>query len=71
MNDEQQFWIAVWKIVGASVVSFVAVCAVSCQATNYHIRSAIESGAKPVEAKCALSSVDADSSACLIAFGRP
>ena len=56
MDSENTFILAVIRYIITGIVAFVAVCAGSCQMTNYQIRKAIDAGAPPLAATCALSS---------------
>jgi hypothetical protein len=54
--DDNQF-IAMWvKWITVGVLTFAVACIGSCQLTNYQIRRAIDAGAGPLAARCALSS---------------
>lgn len=54
MNEEGKFWVAVWRTVAAGLVGLSAVIA-SCTAHNTAaVRSMVDAGANPIDAKCAL-----------------
>lgn len=53
--DENVFWLRLWQTVGATIVC-VVLSAGGCTAhTDYRIATAIEAGADPLAARCALS----------------
>ena len=53
MSDEHIT--SIWKYAISGVLVFIMLLVGSCQATNYHIRKAVEAGAPPISAKCAFS----------------
>ena len=55
--DENEFFAKCWKYAITGFVVIILAGLGSCQATRYQIRSAIEAGATPIAAKCAIESV--------------
>ena len=56
MNDDQKFWIAVWKLV-ASCFCVLTLSITGCVANNKRVIEALVSaGASPTEAYCAANS---------------
>jgi hypothetical protein len=64
MSDESI--LKVWKYIIIGVVALFAVSATSCQVTNQHIAAAIEAGADPLAARCALDTANTNSGECLL-----
>lgn len=52
--EENKFILTMIRYIVTGIISFVAICAGSCQMTNYQIRKAIDAGAPPLAATCAL-----------------
>jgi hypothetical protein len=69
--NENQFWIALWKIVGAVVV-VMTVSIGSCTANrHYQTRMLIENtGVDPIGAKCAIAGESGHSPICIQRAGR-
>lgn len=67
MNDEEIF-MACFRSGILGVLLLVTLIIGSCQTTNYRIVQAIEAGATPMEAECALSSVSSSSHGCLLLY---
>lgn len=55
---DNEFWISVWKTVGYVIVAVTVAGIASCQSTNDKVLKAIEAGATPMEARCAISDVN-------------
>ena len=54
MNDE--YIVKIWKYAITGFVVFVLAMIGSCQTSKYRIGKAIEAGASPIAARCALAS---------------
>lgn len=69
--DENQFWIAIWKVIGAVVV-MMTVSIGSCTANrHYQTRLLIENtGVDPIGAKCAIEGDTDNMSVCIQRAGR-
>ena len=64
--SEAEFWLKLWKyFLGTGTILAVTLMG-NCQVTNLHIVRAIEAGASPMEARCALASSDGPSAACYL-----
>lgn len=58
MDEESKYMMLTVKWAAIGIVGFTVACVGSCQMTNYQIRRAIDGGAPPLTARCALSSDD-------------
>ncbi len=69
--NENQFWIAIWKVIGAVVV-MTTISIGSCTANrHYQTRLLIENaGVDPIGAKCALEGDTASLPVCIQRAGR-
>lgn len=65
--DENQFWIACWKVIAAGVVCFSAVVGGCIAHTDYRISEAIKAGVDPLSANCALASSGQGTSCTVLA----
>lgn len=55
MNDENKFWISIWRTAGATLCLVVATIA-GCSMYDTHItQQLIDSGKDPMQVRCALS----------------
>ena len=54
MNEENSFWLTIWRSAAITLSIFIACCFVSCQVETYAISKAIEAGVNPMLAKCAI-----------------
>lgn len=65
--DENQFWIAIWKVIGAVVVA-MTVSMGSCTANrHYQTRLLIENtGVDPIGAKCAIEGDTGNMPVCML-----
>lgn len=65
MNEE--YWLRLWAVVILGVIAITVSSLVSCQASKYQLRKAIEAGASPMEAACAFDhGMVTDGSLCAI-----
>ena len=67
--DENQFWIAAWKVFATGVVSLAAVIGGCIGHTDYRISEAIKAGTEPLAAYCALSS-SGQGTTCAVLAGK-
>lgn len=62
--EDNQYWYNIWKLVAVVTMVLTVSITASCKVTQHNIVSAIEAGASPIAARCALS---ADNSVALCA----
>jgi hypothetical protein len=69
--NENQFWVAIWRVIGAVVVA-VTISIGSCTANrHYQTRMLIENtGVDPIGAKCAIEGDTDNMSVCIQRAGR-
>jgi hypothetical protein len=53
MDGETRFWVCVWGVVGAVVITLILSIAYNSIQADQLIANAIKSGADPIDAKCA------------------
>jgi ABC-type amino acid transport system permease subunit len=53
MDSDARFWVWVWGVVGAVIITLILSVAYNNVQSNQLIASAIKSGADPIDAKCA------------------
>ena len=54
MDNENVFWITIWKIVAACIIALVALASGCTVTERILISKAIEAGVDPNEARCAI-----------------
>jgi hypothetical protein len=69
MNDNE-FWVRTWQCVTVFVCFTTLLGSISCQTTNLFIVQAIEAGASPMEASCALASANQTDTLCMTTLTR-
>ena len=64
--DDNNFWINIWKIVAIVFVVVAGIIASYNSYQTYQIVEMVTAGASPLEASCAVSSDDYNSTICVI-----
>jgi hypothetical protein len=64
MNDDQKFWLSIWKLVATTFCVFVLSVS-GCVANNNRVlEGLVASGSTPMEAYCAIRSGSHDAAMC-------
>ena len=67
MMNDNEYYAKCWKYAVTGFVLIIMGFIGSCQTSNYHIRKAIEAGATPIAARCALTEADRPTCAVIAA----
>ena len=54
MDNEEKFWLTLWKYVCVTLCILFLCITSSCQITKYTLKKMVEAGADPISASCAL-----------------
>ena len=71
MDNENVFWITIWKIIAACIIALIALASGCTVTERILISKAIDSGVSPIEARCGIVGVaQTDAAICgIIANG--
>lgn len=67
MDSEEKFWLVVWSLVAAVVVTIALCLTITAANTTNKVAEAVKAGVDPLAAKCALD-MPAESSKILCAY---